>query len=63
VVVGFVLVVLGSVVAIFPRHIVAIAPYWRVGMPERATPQSVHAARIGALLVLVAGVIVVLAST
>ncbi|HEX4654509.1 MAG TPA: hypothetical protein VH274_02075 [Mycobacteriales bacterium] len=49
--------------AIFPRPIVAIAPYWRVGMPERATLQSVHAARIGALLVLVAGIIVVLAST
>jgi uncharacterized protein YjeT (DUF2065 family) len=60
VVVGLVLVVLGMITAAFPRPFVAVAPFYRVSMPERATPQSVRAARLGGLLVMVSGVAVLL---
>jgi uncharacterized protein YjeT (DUF2065 family) len=60
VVVGLVLVVLGIITAAFPRPFVAAAPFYRISMPERATPQSVRAARLGGLLVIVLGVVVLL---
>lgn len=57
VVVGLVLIVVGLILVAFPKPLVAAAPFWRIGMPETAAA-SLRAARIGAGLVVVAGIVI-----
>jgi hypothetical protein len=59
VVIGVALLVLGLLMAVFPQPLVAVANRYRIWMPDRPTAQSLRGARLGALLVVVLGVLVI----
>jgi hypothetical protein len=61
VVFGWLLAALGLILAVFPQPLVAAARGWRLGMPDRAAPGTMHAARVGAVIVMLAGLVVALA--
>jgi len=58
---GWVLAGLGLVLAFFPRPLVVAARGWRLGAPDQATPGTLRAARAGALVAMVAGLVIALA--
>ena len=57
VIVGLVLIVVGLVLAAFPKPLVAAAPFWRIGMPG-TDAASLRAARAGAGLLVVVGIVI-----
>jgi len=60
VVFGWVLAGLGLLGAVFPRPLVVAAKGWRLGMPSVDEPGSFRTARVGAVVALVAGVVIAL---
>jgi hypothetical protein len=58
---GWVLAGAGLILVVFPQPLVAAARGWRLGMPDRETPGALHIARVGAVITLVAGLIIALA--
>jgi hypothetical protein len=58
---GLTLAALGLALAVFPRPLVALATRYRISMPGRATADVVRAARVGAVIVAVVGIVVALA--
>jgi len=58
---GLTLIAIGLALAIFPRPLVALATRYRISMPGRPTPDVVRAARVGAVIVVAAGIVVALA--
>ena len=57
VIIGLILIVVGLVLAAFPKPLVAAAPFWRIGMPGPASA-SLRAARAGAALLVIVGIVV-----
>jgi len=58
---GWVLAGLGLLFVLFPRPLVAAAKGWRLGMPSVAEPGALRTARVGAVTVLVLGIVLALA--
>jgi hypothetical protein len=59
--VGWVLAGLGLLALAFPGPIMAAARGWRIGMPRADEPGAVRTARIGAMVAVIAGVVIALA--
>lgn len=59
--IGWVIAAIGLALAMFPRPLMAAARGWRLGMPRASERGGVHAARAGAVIVMIAGLVIALA--
>jgi hypothetical protein len=58
---GWILAGIGLLFLVYPRPLVVAAKGWRLGMPSASEPGALRAARVGAVTVLVLGVVLALA--
>jgi len=58
---GWVLAGLGLLFAISPRPVAIAARGWRGGMPNVTDPRTLRAARLGAVVAMIAGIVIALA--
>ena len=58
--IGWVIAAVGLAFVVFPRPLMVMARGWRLGMPPATEPRGVHAARVGAAMVMIVGLVLAL---
>ena len=58
---GWIIAALGLMLAVFPRPLVIATRGWRVGAPDDKTPGAMNAARVGAAVAMILGLVLALA--